>query len=612
VQADIPTYWAYATQFGLGDNFFSGVTSASQPNHVELIAGQTGGQYANDGPCGLPPMALMYSRSTSGFNYFGLPCAGITSLPQELDQYGVTWNYYGSVSIWDAPLSISGLVGSPHNITTPDQFGQDVRTGNLAAVTWVTPSSGESDHPTGMLQPAQNFLAAQVNALMGSPFWASTAIFVTWDEWGGFADHVPPPAVDGVGLSMRVPLIVISPYAKPGYISHSQGEFASFLKFIEENWSLPNLGQRDAVAGTSDLMDFFDFTQSPQPPLVEPQLPYQRLLSMPNNLANTPGKGPVSALEPRLGTTSTVFTYSVYYNTPSKPPTIANVTIDGQAFPMADSGPQGSSELYTYTTTLGLGAHSFSFTFSDGTTTATIPDNGVAVAGPTVGNFALDTATVAPQVGQPNQLYTYSARYTSATNTAPVTAEVDIDGAPFAMTGSGTSYSQGVTYTYSTNKLAQGEHFYRFKFDDGTGPRVIMGTEYPWVTPIVLAKPSVAPPSGSTTTPFTFQVTYGSVSGASPTIAQVYVDSTAYAMTRVSGSNSTGAVYQAVTTLPAGSHTYYFVFSDGTNHWTSPLSPAVLAGPAVGPGAVAPTSRILAPSHDEDPDQGPVPLDVDD
>src|SRR5262249_9828208 len=88
VQADIPAYWAYATQFGLGDNFFSGVTSASQPNHIELIAGQTGDQYANQGTCGTSPLVLMYSRSTSALSYFGLPCTGINSLPQEPTQWG--------------------------------------------------------------------------------------------------------------------------------------------------------------------------------------------------------------------------------------------------------------------------------------------------------------------------------------------------------------------------------------------------------------------------------------------------------------------------------------------------------------------------------------------
>src|SRR5262249_37730220 len=139
VQSDIPTYWAYASQFGLGDNFFSGVTSASEPNHIELIAGQTGDQYANQGTCGASPLVLMYSRSTTALNYFGLPCPGINRIPQELTQYGVTWNYYGSVPIWDAPASISGLVGSPNNITTPDQFLADIQAGTLAAVTWVTP-----------------------------------------------------------------------------------------------------------------------------------------------------------------------------------------------------------------------------------------------------------------------------------------------------------------------------------------------------------------------------------------------------------------------------------------------------------------------------------------
>src|SRR5262249_40397755 len=153
-----------------------------------------------------------------------------------------------------------------NTVRTLDQFVQDVQAGQMADISWVTPGFHESDHPPTPLEYGENFLAAQINAIMNSFYWNNTAIFVTWDEFGGFYDHVSPPAVDGDGLGPRVPLIAVSPYARPGYISHQQGEFASFLKFMEENWGLSNLGQRDAVSSTSDLMDYFNFTQTPQAP----------------------------------------------------------------------------------------------------------------------------------------------------------------------------------------------------------------------------------------------------------------------------------------------------------------------------------------------------------
>ncbi len=142
-------------------------------------------------------------------------------------------------------------------------------------------------------------MSSIVNAIMHSSEWNSTAIFVTWDDFGGWYDHVPPPQVDGIGLGPRVPLLVISPWAKPGYISSQQGEFASFDKFIEEVFNLPSLGARDSLASTSDLMDYFNFSQTPDPKLIEPKLAYSSVLSVPNVGSAAVGSshvGTVSAL----------------------------------------------------------------------------------------------------------------------------------------------------------------------------------------------------------------------------------------------------------------------------------------------------------------------------
>jgi phospholipase C len=140
---------------------------------------------------------------------------------------------------------------------------QDVAKGTLANVTWVVPSSVNSDHAGGINSVGgPDWVASIVNAIGQSQFWSSTAIFITWDDWGGWYDHVAPPQLDSMGLGFRVPLIVVSPYAKHGYVSHVQHEFGSFLKFSEETFNLPSLGLIDVRA--DDLADCFDFTQAPQ------------------------------------------------------------------------------------------------------------------------------------------------------------------------------------------------------------------------------------------------------------------------------------------------------------------------------------------------------------
>src|SRR5207248_6721277 len=206
------------------------------------------------------------------------------------------------------------------------------------------------DHPPGALQGGENFITTQVNAVMQSPYWKSTAIFVTWDEFGGFYDHVAPPVVDGVGLGLRVPLLVISPYAKHNYISHQQGEFSSFVKFIEEDFTLPSLGQRDALASTSDLMDFFDFHQQLQPPLILPPLHYSQTLRVPSYGAGGAHQNIQAVVTPVVGGVSTNFKFYVIYclkNTPA----IHTITIDRTSSTMRPlKSAQGGGMIYEYDT----------------------------------------------------------------------------------------------------------------------------------------------------------------------------------------------------------------------------------------------------------------------
>jgi phospholipase C len=198
----------------------------------------------------------------------------------------VTWRYYApapaaSGYIWSAYQAIKHIrqgpdwaadVISPETTILNDLKGASP---SLAQVTWVTPSGANSDHLKstqylpGTTTPAgPAWVTSVVNAIGNSPFWDSTVIFIVWDDWGGFYDHVKPPQQDYMGLGFRVPLVVVSPYAKKGYVSKSQHEFASILRFTEEAMGLPSLHSIDPDATddrADDLMDCFDFTQTVQP-----------------------------------------------------------------------------------------------------------------------------------------------------------------------------------------------------------------------------------------------------------------------------------------------------------------------------------------------------------
>ena len=142
----------------------------------------------------------------------------------------------------------------------------DIRANRLPAVSWITPRFELSDHPPASSSFAHNWVTDVVNAVMKSDMWEQTAIFITWDEWGGFYDHVLPPTVDEVGLGFRVPLLSISPYAKKGYVDDVRGEFSSPLRFIADNWGLPYLTPH--IAKTSNLENHFDFAKRPRKPVV--------------------------------------------------------------------------------------------------------------------------------------------------------------------------------------------------------------------------------------------------------------------------------------------------------------------------------------------------------
>jgi hypothetical protein len=250
--------------------------------------------------------------------------------------------------------------------------------------------------------------------------------------------------------------------------------------------------------------------------------------------------------------------------------------------------------------------HGATFTFSNGSGgKTTLPYNGVPFPGPQVTPFQLNITPPAV-VALPHQPVTYQATYISSANKPPTVTDVDIDGVPHKMTSTGgTNYAKGVTYTYTTNTLPVGDHWYRYRFDDsanGSDVAIYEGSVKPEITTILLSHSSVSQTAGSGSTVFTFQTTYTNVLNIAPTQALLYVDNQSHPMSRISGSYTTGALYQAKLTLPTGKHAFFFVFQDNQTSWADPFAPGAFAGPNVGAGAapIKPGTIIISDQGDED------------
>jgi hypothetical protein len=394
---------------------------------------------------------------------------------------------------------------------------------------------------------------------MQSEYWPGLAVFVTWDDWGGFYDHVVPPVVDAFGLGARVPLLVISPYAKPGYLSSVQAEFSSLARFVEVNWSLPDLGARDALESTSDLLDFFDFTQQPLAPDLQVHVPAPSMLAVPSSRT----AGPVS---PPIGGPGTVLTFSVLY-TLNSPPTMAHVVIDGTPHAMALQ----SAGLYTYSTSLPVGTHLFSFAFSGGGLTEKLPYNGVPFT-VSVMPFTVKNMT---EIREPllGVAQTFAISYSGK---PPTQAEVDIDGVTYALTPKNAKLQR---FQYTTANLSTGPHHFRFLVSDGTANGVYNGS-IPFISRFLLSNGAVTPTSGNINTTFVFSVVYQHSAGIAPKDALVYVDGVPHPM-QAAGAAGSGVLYTADVSLPVGTHEYYFVFNDGTTSYADPAGPSFLGGPTV-------------------------------
>jgi phospholipase C len=279
-QSETKPYFEMARQYVLGDRMFSADVDASFASHQYIIAAQAERavdipsnpyDWGCDGGSGDTVKTLTQRR---GYGPSERACFDYQTIADEIDNAGLTWRSYASAlhsqdnsNIWNMFEVVSHIrYGSDwtNDVISPQtQIFADIDKGFLANVTWVSPTSATSDHAGFQSNLGPQWVASVVNKIGLSPFWDSTAIFIYWDEWGGWSDHVPPPHVDYDGLGMRVPPLVVSPYAKQGYVSHMQYEQGGILKFIEDQFGLARLARSDTRANSPDA-DCFDFTQQPR------------------------------------------------------------------------------------------------------------------------------------------------------------------------------------------------------------------------------------------------------------------------------------------------------------------------------------------------------------
>ena len=288
LDSDIPNYWRYAENFVLADRMFSSLAGPSFPNHLYTVAATSGGVISNPNSlswgCDASPNTTATVIDANGNTTRQFPCFEMPTVADELEAAGVSWRFYAPQRgqtgyIWSTLNAIGHIRLGPlwtSRVFGDDQFLNDT-TGTLPSVSWLVPDFPVSDHPTHVLpggpptvstREGENWTVQHINAIMQGPNWPTTVIVLVWDDFGGFYDHVPPPGIDQFGLGPRVPLIVISPYVKAGTVSQTVYEFGSILQLIEARYKLKALTVRDVEANS--LLDVFDFSQPPEPPLILP------------------------------------------------------------------------------------------------------------------------------------------------------------------------------------------------------------------------------------------------------------------------------------------------------------------------------------------------------
>jgi phospholipase C len=317
--AEIPNYWAYAKNFVLTDHMYEPVKSWSLPDHLYMVSAWSA-RCANASPMscvnniGGPDKGKLVGQAvdqelTTGITSIDMAWTDITWL---LHAHHVSWGYYvqkgsqpdcanssalacspvqqraSTPGIWN-PLPLFEDVRQDHqlgNIRSLPAYFAAAKAGTLPQVSWITPSQLDSEHPPASIHQGQAYVTAVINAAMKSPDWKSTAIFLSWDDWGGFYDHVAPPHIDHNGYGLRVPGIIISPYAKKGVIDHQTLSSDAFLKFIEDDFlggarlnpktdgrPDPRPDVRENAPQLGNLVNDFNFNQPPRPPFLLPTNP---------------------------------------------------------------------------------------------------------------------------------------------------------------------------------------------------------------------------------------------------------------------------------------------------------------------------------------------------
>lgn len=281
-QSDIPNYWAYAHHFALDDHFFSTVMGNSFANHLFTIGGgdnnadgSPSGQF-NAWGCDSPPQAFVEEESKTGALRYTYPCFNFRTLGDELDQHGLSWRYYAPSQgqpgyFWSSFDAIKHIRHGRdwHKVVNYTKFASDAQAGKLPAVSWLVQPFDVSDHPGFSVCRGENWTVQQIDAIMSNRReWNHTAIILTWDDFGGFYDHVHPPRGPNprIQYGLRVPALIISPYAKAGYVDHTVYNFASIPRFVERLFGLATTGPVDAAS--NDLFGSFDFHQRPLRPLM--------------------------------------------------------------------------------------------------------------------------------------------------------------------------------------------------------------------------------------------------------------------------------------------------------------------------------------------------------
>jgi phospholipase C len=284
--SEIQPYWSMAKQYVLSDHMFQTQGSGSFTAHQDLIRGGTqldsmhavidfpsGAPWGCDAPPGTVT-SLVTRHGTLLYDEGPRPCYKYATLGDSLDAKNLSWRYYSpglknfQGALWEAFDAVASVrYGSEWNATqvSPEtNVLTDISRNTLPALSWVIPDFQNSDHPGGSRDTGPSWVAQIVNGIGQSPAWKETAILIVWDDWGGWYDHVAPPGPRRFGgLGFRVPLIVVSPYAKAGYVSHNEYEFGSIIRFVEDNWNLARLGTTD-VRANDFVKDFFDFTRAPR------------------------------------------------------------------------------------------------------------------------------------------------------------------------------------------------------------------------------------------------------------------------------------------------------------------------------------------------------------